>query len=281
MSGTVSATYTYNANRQRTSKTVNGQTTYYLYNQSWQLLAELDHSGQTKVEYVWLGTQPLAVIHSGPASAVAYYIHTDHLNTPQVVSDNQGTVVWRADYDAFGQAAVASGSILTFNLRFPGQYFDSETGLHYNYYRDYDPSTGRYLQSDPIGVLRDYSSPQLQLVITNGMLEATGTAGELLNHIYGYVGQNPLGWFDPYGLAKNKNKARPENPNRRKGAEDRGKSGSRERNIGHPEGEEHSRRPKGGVRFRMPLMILHLPPKLIDEIFMSPMDPMAGVPHEC
>ncbi|WP_417784417.1 RHS repeat-associated core domain-containing protein [Terasakiella pusilla] len=99
-----------------------------------------------------MGTQPLAVIHSGPASAVVYYIHTDHLNTPQVVSDNQGTVVWRADYDAFGQAAVASGSILTFNLRFPGQYFDSETGLHYNYYRDYDPNTGRYIQSDPIGL---------------------------------------------------------------------------------------------------------------------------------
>ncbi|GAB0154351.1 hypothetical protein [Marinobacterium sp. BA1] len=53
MSGTVSATHTYNAHRQRTSKTVNGQTTYYLYNQSGQLLAELDHSGQTKVEYVW------------------------------------------------------------------------------------------------------------------------------------------------------------------------------------------------------------------------------------
>ncbi|SIR02135.1 RHS repeat-associated core domain-containing protein [Marinobacterium stanieri] len=175
VSGTVSATYTYNANRQRTSKTVNGQTTYYLYNQSGQLLAELDHSGQTKVEYVWLGTQPLAVIHSGPASAVVYYIHTDHLNTPQVVSDNQGTVVWRADYDAFGQASVAPGSILTFNLRFPGQYFDSETGLHYNYYRDYDPSTGRYIQSDPIG-------------LEGGL------------NTYAYVGGNPLSYVDPEGL---------------------------------------------------------------------------------
>ncbi|GAB0150608.1 RHS repeat-associated core domain-containing protein [Marinobacterium sp. BA1] len=175
VSGTVSATYTYNAHRQRTSKTVNGQTTYYLYNQSGQLLAELDHSGQTKVEYVWLGTQPLAVIHSGPASAVVYYIHTDHLNTPQVVSDNQGTVVWRADYDAFGKASVASGSILTFNLRFPGQYFDSETGLHYNYYRDYDPSTGRYLQSDPIG-------------LRGGL------------NTYFYVGGNPLNYYDPDGL---------------------------------------------------------------------------------
>ncbi|SEB19056.1 RHS repeat-associated core domain-containing protein, partial [Marinobacterium iners] len=101
--------------------------------------------------------------------------HTDHLNTPQVVSDNQGTVVWRADYDAFGQASIAPGSILTFNLRFPGQYFDSETGLHYNYYRDYDPSTGRYLQSDPIG-------------LRGGL------------NTYVYVNSNPVMYIDPLGL---------------------------------------------------------------------------------
>ncbi|GAB0154357.1 hypothetical protein MnBA_37570 [Marinobacterium sp. BA1] len=84
-------------------------------------------------------------------------------------------MVWRADYDAFGQATVASGSPLTFNLRFPGQYFDSETGLHYNYYRDYDPSTGRYLQSDPIGL--------------DGGLNT-----------YAYVYNNPIMFYDPYGL---------------------------------------------------------------------------------
>ncbi|GAB0150610.1 hypothetical protein MnBA_00100 [Marinobacterium sp. BA1] len=84
-------------------------------------------------------------------------------------------MVWRADYDAFGKASVASGSILTFNLRFPGQYFDSETGLHYNYYRDYDPSTGRYLQSDPIGLAGGLNS-------------------------YAYVQNNPANWLDPWGL---------------------------------------------------------------------------------
>ncbi|GAB0150614.1 hypothetical protein MnBA_00140 [Marinobacterium sp. BA1] len=85
-------------------------------------------------------------------------------------------MVWRADYDAFGKASVASGSILTFNLRFPGQYFDSETGLHYNYYRDYDPSTGRYIQSDPIG-------------LQGGL------------NTYAYVEGNPLTFYDPMGLA--------------------------------------------------------------------------------
>ena len=85
---------------------------------------------------------------------------------------------------------------------FPGQYFDAETGLHHNGYRTYDPSTGRYLTADPIGLLRDYSDPQLQLAIEVGALEETGFAGEELNHPYGYVSQNPLYWFDPYGLAK-------------------------------------------------------------------------------
>ncbi len=151
------------------------------------------------MEYVWLGTQPLAVIHSGPASAVVYYIHTDHLNTPQVVSDNQGTVVWRADYDAFGQASVASGSILTLNLRFPGQYFDSETGLHYNYYRDYDPSTGRYIQSDPRGILLDFSDPQRRVAAQMGLpIPGYGYVNGL-NHLYGYTGQSSLMYIDPTG----------------------------------------------------------------------------------
>ena len=85
---------------------------------------------------------------------------------------------------------------------FPGQYYDEETGLHDNGHRTYDPSTGRYLTADPIGLLRDYSDPQLQVAIEAGALEVTGFAGEELNHPYGYVSQNPLYWIDPYGLAK-------------------------------------------------------------------------------
>jgi RHS repeat-associated protein len=86
-----------------------------------------------------------------------YYVHADHLNTPRALVDAQNRVVWRWDSDPFGVAAPAEdpdgdGKAVTLDLRFPGQYFDRETNLHYNYFRDYDPQTGRYVQADPIGV---------------------------------------------------------------------------------------------------------------------------------
>lgn len=67
-----------------------------------------------------------------------------------VVAENGG-VVWKAQYQAFGKAEIDGGSTLTNNLRFPGQYFDEETDLHYNWNRYYDPESGRYSQTDPIG----------------------------------------------------------------------------------------------------------------------------------
>jgi RHS repeat-associated protein len=82
-----------------------------------------------------------------------YFYHNDHLGTPQKLTDSTGTVVWSADYKPFGEATVdQTVSTITNNLRFPGQYYDAETGLHYNYFRDYDPAIGKYKQADPIGL---------------------------------------------------------------------------------------------------------------------------------
>ncbi|MEM7465428.1 MAG: RHS repeat-associated core domain-containing protein [Pseudomonadota bacterium] len=89
---------------------------------------------------------------SESALAKTHYIHTDHLGTPIAMTDNAQIVTWSADYTPFGQAIVDPQSTAELNLRFPGQYYDQETGFHYNYYRDYDPETGRYIQSDPIGL---------------------------------------------------------------------------------------------------------------------------------
>ncbi|MVF20812.1 RHS repeat-associated core domain-containing protein, partial [Methylocaldum sp. BRCS4] len=85
-----------------------------------------------------------------------------------------GSIVWTADYEPFGQASLVNPSV-TVNLRLPGQYFDAETGLHYNVFRDYDPSLGRYIESDPIGL------------------------GGGLN-TYAYVLNDPVNWVDPLGL---------------------------------------------------------------------------------
>ena len=104
----------------------------------------------------------------------AYAIYTDHLKTPVVITDINGTLVWEAEYDPFGKARLITGLIEN-NIRFPGQYYDKESGLHYNYFRDYDPELGRYIQSDPIGL-----------------------AGGI--NTYGYAYQNPVMNTDPTGL---------------------------------------------------------------------------------
>jgi len=110
-----------------------------------------------------------------------YYIHTDHLGTPRAITNRRGTVVWRWGGEPFGASRPDEDPDhnhrrFRFNLRFPGQYFDAETGLNYNYFRDYDPRTGRYVESDPIGL--------------GGGL---GT--------YSYVGNSPLQYMDVFGEA--------------------------------------------------------------------------------
>ncbi|MEO0443267.1 MAG: RHS repeat-associated core domain-containing protein [Pseudomonadota bacterium] len=126
-----------------------------------------------------------------------YYVHNDHLGTPRVLTDQDQTIAWAASYTPFGEATIST-EVVENNVRFPGQYFDGETNLHYNYYRYYDPATGRYITPDPIGTMEDYSDPQLQAAISLGVVDENIRSG--LNHLYGYAEQNPTLWFDFYGL---------------------------------------------------------------------------------
>ena len=165
------AAYRYNALSERVKK-LGASVTYYHYDLEGRLLAETDASGQTRAEYLYLGNAPLALSRSGQL----YYYHNDHLGTPQKLTDGAGQVVWSASYRAFGKASIGVGYV-TQNLRFPGQYYDAESGLHYNYFRYYDPGTGRYITSDPIG-------------LQGGL------------NTYVYVENNPINFIDPFGLCK-------------------------------------------------------------------------------
>jgi RHS repeat-associated protein len=149
-------------------------------------------TGAVQKEYIWLDDLPVAMVIVSGSSAGIYFIHTDQLGTPQKITDSSANVVWDGVYDPFGNMVTNSGanwgsvnwgsfnwsdgsSVLT-NLRFPGQYADAETGLSQNWHRDYDPTIGRYIQSD-----------------ASGLLGGTNT--------YGYAMQSPLNVVDIDGLA--------------------------------------------------------------------------------
>ncbi len=108
-----------------------------------------------------------------PVDNLHYYIN-DHLGTPQRTLDESQVITWQAEYEAFGQAIVTR-QIIVNNHRFPGQYYDAETGLHYNWHRYYNAEIGRYVTSDPIG-------------LGGGM------------NTYAYVYGNPLKYVDRSGL---------------------------------------------------------------------------------
>jgi RHS repeat-associated protein len=176
---------------------------------AWQLLDSYSFNG-TGDEYLEVsdssgGTSADAVklVKLGGAESTVTttvsYIHNDHLGTPRVMTDEAGNVVWRALYDPFGEATVDPSSIRSLNARFPGQYFDSETGLHYNYYRYYDPAIGRYLVGDPRGIILDFNDPKRHISATMGVSIPTRSGFGSLNNSYNYVGNNPANRVDPTG----------------------------------------------------------------------------------
>jgi len=174
------AVYLYNAKGQRVSKTVTQtdgslEVTHFHYNGANQLMAETNALGEAVREYLYMGNERVAKVeYSDDASGQLVFIHNDHLGSPQLMTDSFRRVVWTSDTLPFGQS-VAMLSDEKQKLRFPGQYFDGESGYAYNYFRDYDSSLGRYMQSDPIGLRGGVNT-------------------------FGYVVGNPVGGFDAVGL---------------------------------------------------------------------------------
>ena len=148
---TVLGEYAYNGLGQRITKTVGGTTTVFHYDFDGNIICESQPDDTFTAEYLYLGASRTAMVDV--SSGTMYYYHNNHLGTPVLMTDNTGIVAWEADYKPFGEATVNPNSTVVSNFRFPGQYYDSETGLHYNYHRYYDPQTGRYLTPDPIGLI--------------------------------------------------------------------------------------------------------------------------------
>ncbi len=166
--GGVVTAYGINGLGQRVWKTGTG-TTEFVYDEAGRLIGEYDASGNVIEETVRLGDLPVGVLTSN----AQYYVNPDHLGAPRTIVDANGATVWTWNRDPFGNGAPTGA--LTYNPRFPGQYFDSETGLYYNMARDYNPAIGRYVQSDPIGL-----------------------AGGV--NTYAYVQNDPVNFIDPLGL---------------------------------------------------------------------------------
>ncbi|MFW1944968.1 RHS repeat-associated core domain-containing protein [Acinetobacter guillouiae] len=172
--------YDYDVDNLRSRKVNGSAHTDYIYTPDGRLTAETWRVGSIGRFYIWLGGEPIALFTRGDV----HFIHNDHLGRAESITAPNKSVVWKASNGSFGRT-VTNETLGVFNLGFPGQYYDAESTLWYNWNRYYDASIGRYTQSDPIGL-----------------------AGGL--NTYTYVGNNPINFYDSMGLAEeHTNNARP------------------------------------------------------------------------
>jgi RHS repeat-associated protein len=185
--GLVKMGYRYNAKGERVAA-ITGDTgsvtTYTLYDEAGHWVGDYDSNGTAVQQAVWMSDAPVGLLVGAGATTSLKYVQPDHLGTPRSVIDparNVAIWTWDAKSEVFGDTPPSQdpdldGTSLVFNMRYPGQRYDPTTGLNYNYYRDYDPITGRFIQSDPIGLEGGIST-------------------------YAYVDGTPLTMTDPIGLS--------------------------------------------------------------------------------
>jgi RHS repeat-associated protein len=191
--GQLRATYYYDHKHRRTRKVTTAaapqgaKTLVYHYDDQDRLIAETTETGAPVRSYLWADTTLLAQVEYTLNATTGLYtvsrellFELDHLGTPRQARLTGGSAVWRWESDGYGNTLPdedpdGNGQKTYVYLRFPGQYFDEESGLHYNWHRYYVPRLGRYLSSDPIGV-------------------------EGGDNIFAYANQNPISKIDPFGL---------------------------------------------------------------------------------
>ncbi len=179
--GATVGTYLYNALGQRIQKTTTAPTATtqrYFYDEQSHLIGEYTVGGSNR-DTIWLGDMPVATVDTTGSTSVVNLVIGDGLGTPRAVVNDAGTTIWSWAYvgNPFGEQQPASTTGYVLNLRYPGQYYDAETGLSNWGYRSYEAATGRSLQSDPIGLFGGQPST------------------------YAYVDNQPLTYEDLLGLA--------------------------------------------------------------------------------
>lgn len=183
VSGAVAMNYALNGRGEQVRKHLNVSNTYTVYNEASQWLADYDANENPIQQVIWLDTMPVGLFSGAAANQELHYLQPDYLGTPRVVIDAiANTAIWRWDLEGevYGntipnQDPDVNGAVFVLNMRYPGQRYDAVSGLNYNFYRDYDAASGRYTESDPIGLEGGIAT-------------------------YRYVRANPLLYVDSLGL---------------------------------------------------------------------------------
>lgn len=181
--GAVAMDYRYNARGERVLRSGSGETVVTVYDEAGRWLGDYTAGGEPIQQAIWLDDLPVGLLVGAGSAQTLYYLQPDALGSARVAIDPvRDVAVWRWELsgDAFGASPPqedpdGDGVALRLDLRFPGQRFDAASGLYHNYFRDYDPTVGRYVQSDPIGLLGGMST-------------------------YGYANHAPGSFSDPMGL---------------------------------------------------------------------------------
>ncbi|MGX5730800.1 RHS repeat-associated core domain-containing protein [Pseudoxanthomonas beigongshangi] len=181
-SGVTTRQYAYNGRGEQVRRYLGGTNTYTVYDEAGHWLGDYDDTGAPVQQALWMDDLPVGLLANGQQ---LHYLQPDHLGSPRVVIEAARNVpVWTWDLkgEVFGNTAPqqdpdGDGVPFVLDMRFPGQRYDAASMLNYNYFRDYDASTGRYAQSDPIG-------------LDGGV------------NTYAYVDGKPLSWIDLMGLQK-------------------------------------------------------------------------------
>jgi len=206
--GATTVSYKHNAFGERVSRVEGANTTHFHYDQDGRLIAESDGTGALIREYLWLGDKPLGLVVGPASSPTLYFVHADHLERVQKITDASQAIVWDGQFTPYGRTHAITGTVQN-PLRFPGQWADPAANYFYNYMRDYDATLARYLSVDPLDrnwaldmLLRRRGVAELSLRadLFSSLMVPVSDVSSGLQRSFAYSTGDPINRIDPFGL---------------------------------------------------------------------------------